>query len=186
MPVHVNVGGFVKAIQAEFETFEKKMKKKNKKCLKEIESIKKIVEKHAKEIKELRELLECDGVVCRGKPKMTTPTDPTAPKFETCADLDCKNKGVCEESDGSAKCLCKKGYFGDECEGETLCSEDVPHNRARKNMEKRVKCKNGGWCMDKTGHYWEKESSYLCECPPGFYGDLCENGQTPIYSDYEM
>lgn len=205
VPVHVNIGGFVKAVQAEFKTFEKKMKRKNKNCLKEIKSIAKIVEKQAQEIKELREQLECARPVCGGNPNPTTPTTPTAPKYQSCTELDCKNKATCEESGGSAKCNCRTGYYGDECEEATLCSAKVPHNRRlpitnnkkvpnnRKTPGKResesesreVKCQNGGWCMDINASHYEKESSYFCECPPGFHGDLCENGKTPDYSDYE-
>lgn len=35
---------------------------------------------------------------------------------------------------------------------------------------KKNPCMNGGVC-----EYWETE--YICQCAPGFYGEICENGE---------
>ena len=60
--------------------------------------------------------------------------------------------------DGKAKCICKPGYYGEQCESNV--------NECASNP-----CRNGGTCLD-------QENRYICQCPRGTRGKFCELGKS--------
>ncbi|XP_015905653.1 delta-like protein B [Parasteatoda tepidariorum] len=76
-----------------------------------------------------------------------------------CMDSPCLNNGICNSpSIGKYDCTCKRGYFGPHCEtSASICTEGL--------------CKNGGSCISNP-------DGFLCSCPAGFTGALCEKVQT--------
>ncbi|CAB3410276.1 unnamed protein product [Caenorhabditis bovis] len=72
-----------------------------------------------------------------------------------CAQHECLNNGTCLVSqEGTATCLCRNGFTGNQCELD-VCSS--------------VPCQNGGVCRSNAGIAY-------CDCAPNFTGLLCESG----------
>ncbi len=45
------------------------------------------------------------------------------PEVNTCEPNPCRNDGVCTElKNGEFECTCKKGHFGDKCQGRLGCT----------------------------------------------------------------
>uniref|UniRef100_A0A3B5M766 Crumbs cell polarity complex component 2b n=1 Tax=Xiphophorus couchianus TaxID=32473 RepID=A0A3B5M766_9TELE len=100
---------------------------------------------------------ECDSGPCLNGFSCTC-----SPFFTVLCDLDvnecevspCLHEGICINTPGGFKCICRPGYTGLLCEvniNECLSSP----------------CYNGGRCIDGP-------NQYHCCCPPGFMGDFCE------------
>ena len=82
---------------------------------------------------------------------------------DPCFPSPCKNNGRCLPLDTKATgtnytCACAPGFKGTDCESDVdECAES----------HRRKLCSNGGSCVNKVG-------SFICECPLGFTGPLCE------------
>ena len=84
-------------------------------------------------------------------------------KSLACLSSPCKNGAVCVEEEDSQdhestnwKCKCQFGYLGLTCE-RSICDVNP--------------CRNGGTCVTFP------QSGYLCLCPLGKHGHLCEHGE---------
>ncbi|KAK3855598.1 hypothetical protein Pcinc_038013 [Petrolisthes cinctipes] len=67
--------------------------------------------------------------------------------------------GKCtNESDGSHRCDCPRGFYGQNCSLIDPCTA-VPANP----------CSNGGSCLS------EESGEYTCICPEGYFGAMCEH-----------
>ena len=62
-----------------------------------------------------------------------------------CEGMDCGKRGICR----NGVCMCKEGYFGEECEVKMKCKRD---------------CLFRGVCL----------SNGKCRCYSGFEGEICE------------
>ncbi|XP_054714506.1 delta-like protein C [Uloborus diversus] len=72
-----------------------------------------------------------------------------------CEGNPCRNNGICKNpSSGEYECECRAGFFGPHCEtSASICTDNL--------------CENGGSCV-------QDPSGFICSCPQGFSGVLCE------------
>ncbi|XP_003424137.1 protein eyes shut isoform X1 [Nasonia vitripennis] len=82
-----------------------------------------------------------------------------------CLSSPCKNFGACEEVDGKIRCKCVPGYSGETCE-RSVC-DDNP-------------CQLGATCLTSPG------VSFLCICPLGTHGLLCEKDTTVMQPSFSI
>ncbi|XP_061492670.1 sushi, nidogen and EGF-like domain-containing protein 1 isoform X6 [Rhineura floridana] len=68
-----------------------------------------------------------------------------------CISNPCQNEGTCLESSQGYVCECAEGYTGTDC---------------REKLSEDCECRNGGKCLD--------GNVTVCQCPPGYFGLLCE------------
>jgi len=87
----------------------------------------------------------------------------------TTAALDCGENGGCEDSSGTALCICNEEYAGDLCEN---CAEGFQDNDTNNTCEPACDvdantCGSKGSCDDTSG-------SAVCACEQGYTGELCD------------
>jgi len=79
-----------------------------------------------------------------------------------CEPNPCKNNGFCNVKyiglQPTLECLCTGEYFGNYCE------------KVRETCRNRM-CMNGGTCVELN------LTTTQCQCPRGFFGLNCENGE---------
>ncbi|XP_054978677.1 sushi, nidogen and EGF-like domain-containing protein 1 [Sorex araneus] len=75
----------------------------------------------------------------------------SSPGLDACLANPCRNGGTCVDADTGYVCECPGGFTGHDC------SERTPG---------ACECRNGGRCLG--------DDRALCQCPPGFFGLLCE------------
>ncbi|XP_076198018.1 sushi, nidogen and EGF-like domain-containing protein 1 isoform X8 [Aptenodytes patagonicus] len=68
-----------------------------------------------------------------------------------CLSHPCQNAGSCLETEQGYVCECREGYTGQDC---------------RDKLSEGCECRNGGNCLE--------GNITICQCPPGFFGLLCE------------
>ncbi|NXL53183.1 SNED1 protein, partial [Podilymbus podiceps] len=68
-----------------------------------------------------------------------------------CLSHPCQNAGSCLETEQGYVCECQEGYTGQDC---------------RDKLSEGCECRNGGSCLE--------GNITICQCPPGFFGLLCE------------
>ncbi|XP_071422106.1 sushi, nidogen and EGF-like domain-containing protein 1 isoform X6 [Pithys albifrons albifrons] len=68
-----------------------------------------------------------------------------------CLSHPCQNAGSCLETEHGYVCECQDGYTGQDC---------------RDQFSEGCECRNGGSCLE--------GNVTICQCPPGFFGLLCE------------
>ncbi|NXN16557.1 SNED1 protein, partial [Indicator maculatus] len=68
-----------------------------------------------------------------------------------CLSHPCQNAGSCLETEQGYICECQEGYTGQDCRDKLLDG---------------CECRNGGSCLE--------GNITVCQCPPGFFGLLCE------------
>ncbi|NXM70843.1 SNED1 protein, partial [Serilophus lunatus] len=68
-----------------------------------------------------------------------------------CLSHPCQNAGSCLETEQGYICECQEGYTGQDCQDQLL---------------EGCECRNGGSCLE--------GNVTICQCPPGFFGLLCE------------
>uniref|UniRef100_A0A663ECU1 Sushi, nidogen and EGF like domains 1 n=1 Tax=Aquila chrysaetos chrysaetos TaxID=223781 RepID=A0A663ECU1_AQUCH len=68
-----------------------------------------------------------------------------------CLSHPCQNAGSCLETEQGYICECREGYTGQDC---------------RDKLSDGCECRNGGSCLE--------GNVTICQCPPGFFGLLCE------------
>ncbi|KAJ7400509.1 Sushi, nidogen and EGF-like domain-containing protein 1 [Pitangus sulphuratus] len=68
-----------------------------------------------------------------------------------CLSHPCQNAGSCLETEQGYVCECREGYTGQDC---------------RDQLSEGCECRNGGSCLE--------GNVTICQCPPGFFGLLCE------------
>ncbi|XP_074446248.1 sushi, nidogen and EGF-like domain-containing protein 1 isoform X3 [Larus michahellis] len=68
-----------------------------------------------------------------------------------CLSHPCQNNGSCLEMEQGYICECQEGYTGQDC---------------RDKLSEGCECRNGGSCLE--------GNVTICQCPPGFFGLLCE------------
>ncbi|KAM6260373.1 sushi, nidogen and EGF-like domain-containing protein 1 isoform 10-T10 [Spheniscus humboldti] len=68
-----------------------------------------------------------------------------------CLSHPCQNAGSCLETEQGYVCECREGYTGQDC---------------RDKLSEGCECRNGGSCLE--------GNVTICQCPPGFFGLLCE------------
>ncbi|KAM6065026.1 sushi, nidogen and EGF-like domain-containing protein 1 isoform 11-T11 [Theristicus caerulescens] len=68
-----------------------------------------------------------------------------------CLSHPCQNAGSCLETEEGYICECREGYTGQDC---------------RDKLSEGCECRNGGSCLE--------GNVTICQCPPGFFGLLCE------------
>ncbi|XP_010223502.1 PREDICTED: sushi, nidogen and EGF-like domain-containing protein 1 [Tinamus guttatus] len=68
-----------------------------------------------------------------------------------CLSNPCQNEGSCLETEQGYVCECREGYTGQDC-----------HDKLSEGCE----CRNGGSCLE--------GNVTICQCPPGYFGLLCE------------
>ncbi|XP_028392609.1 fibropellin-3-like [Dendronephthya gigantea] len=89
--------------------------------------------------------------------------------IDECGSLPCRPNGKCIDGVNSYTCQCNAGYKGKHCETKTDKCTPNP-------------CKNNGKCMldaveDESQELQmndQADSSFVCICPPGYTGRLCE------------
>ncbi|XP_071951327.1 sushi, von Willebrand factor type A, EGF and pentraxin domain-containing protein 1-like [Antedon mediterranea] len=86
--------------------------------------------------------------------KVGASTEALCQVVNECLSLPCRNKGQCYDLAEGYKCVCLKGFSGDNCEIDlNECAPGI--------------CKNNGMCVDRRGHF-------RCVCPRGFKGRTCQ------------
>ncbi|KAH0623980.1 hypothetical protein JD844_007213 [Phrynosoma platyrhinos] len=78
-----------------------------------------------------------------------------------CISNPCQNKGTCLETSQGYVCECAEGYTGTDC---------------RDKLSEDCECRNGGKCLD--------GNITICQCPPGYFGLLCEFGRNKVFLIY--
>ncbi|XP_045875590.1 sushi, nidogen and EGF-like domain-containing protein 1 isoform X8 [Meles meles] len=73
------------------------------------------------------------------------------PVLDPCFSAPCQNGGTCVDADEGYVCECPQGFTGPDC---------------RERTPDHCECRNGGRCLG--------ANTTLCQCPPGFFGLLCE------------
>ncbi|XP_022355593.1 sushi, nidogen and EGF-like domain-containing protein 1 isoform X1 [Enhydra lutris kenyoni] len=73
------------------------------------------------------------------------------PVPDPCFSAPCQNGGTCVDADEGHVCECPQGYTGPNC---------------RERTPDHCECRNGGRCLG--------ANTTFCQCPPGFFGLLCE------------
>ena len=73
----------------------------------------------------------------------------------SCDDVECEEPARCEERDGTAACVCPRGYEGD---GDGCSDLDECQDAARNDCAEHAKCLN-------------LEGDFDCECEQGYVGD---------------
>uniref|UniRef100_M3XM44 Sushi, nidogen and EGF-like domain-containing protein 1 n=4 Tax=Mustelinae TaxID=169418 RepID=M3XM44_MUSPF len=73
------------------------------------------------------------------------------PVPDPCFSAPCQNGGTCVDADEGYVCECPQGFTGPDC---------------RERTPDHCECRNGGRCLG--------ANTTLCQCPPGFFGLLCE------------
>ncbi|NXE91314.1 SNED1 protein, partial [Menura novaehollandiae] len=68
-----------------------------------------------------------------------------------CLSHPCQNAGSCLETEQGYVCECREGYSGQDCQDQ---------------LSEGCECRNGGSCLE--------GNVTVCQCPPGFFGLLCE------------
>ncbi|XP_067158181.1 sushi, nidogen and EGF-like domain-containing protein 1 isoform X4 [Apteryx mantelli] len=68
-----------------------------------------------------------------------------------CLSNPCQNEGSCLEMEQGYVCECREGYTGQDC---------------RDKLSEGCECRNGGSCLE--------GNVTICQCPPGYFGLLCE------------
>ncbi|NXR12276.1 SNED1 protein, partial [Semnornis frantzii] len=68
-----------------------------------------------------------------------------------CLSHPCQNAGSCLETEQGYICECQEGYTGQDC---------------RDKLSDGCECRNGGSCLE--------GNVTVCQCPPGFFGLVCE------------
>ncbi|NXA06085.1 SNED1 protein, partial [Sapayoa aenigma] len=68
-----------------------------------------------------------------------------------CLSHPCQNAGSCLETEQGYVCECQEGYTGQDCQDQ---------------LSGDCECRNGGSCLE--------GNVTICQCPPGFFGLLCE------------
>ncbi|NXG14871.1 SNED1 protein, partial [Grallaria varia] len=68
-----------------------------------------------------------------------------------CLSHPCQNAGSCLETEQGYVCQCREGYTGQDC---------------RDQLSEGCECRNGGSCLE--------GNVTICQCPPGYFGLLCE------------
>ncbi|NXA41344.1 SNED1 protein, partial [Eudromia elegans] len=68
-----------------------------------------------------------------------------------CLSSPCQNEGSCLETEQGYVCECREGYSGQDC---------------RDKLSEGCECRNGGSCLE--------GNVTVCQCPPGYFGLLCE------------
>ncbi|NWJ01616.1 SNED1 protein, partial [Crypturellus undulatus] len=68
-----------------------------------------------------------------------------------CLSNPCQNEGSCLETEQGYVCECREGYTGQDC---------------RDKLSEGCECRNGGSCLE--------GNVTVCQCPPGYFGLLCE------------
>mmetsp|Transcript_16738 Transcript_16738/g.16831 ORF Transcript_16738/g.16831 Transcript_16738/m.16831 type:complete len:712 (+) Transcript_16738:80-2215(+) len=102
--------------------------------------------------------------------------------------MECSNKGICDRATGD--CLCFPGYEGSSCQ-RASCPSDPEGGGV---------CSGHGVCQtvqeyaeddyDNIYELWDKDSSMICKCDPGYSGPdcskrQCKYGFDPLYDDYK-
>ncbi|KAH0629929.1 hypothetical protein JD844_012421 [Phrynosoma platyrhinos] len=108
----------------------------------------------------------------------------------------CHNGGVCESRQVGFHCICRPGFHGKNCEKESCFGAERPPHIGKKDtwlryhqstgleechcIGKNIACKrvHGRACETNRclngGHCLELKSSWVCGCPKGFSGPLCD------------
>ncbi|KAG8508280.1 Sushi, nidogen and EGF-like domain-containing protein 1 [Galemys pyrenaicus] len=75
----------------------------------------------------------------------------STPEPDTCLSAPCQNGGACVGAEQGYSCECPEGFAGPDC---------------RERTPEGCECRNGGRCLE--------ADAGACQCPPGFFGLLCE------------
>jgi hypothetical protein len=130
--------------------------------------------------------------------------DPVEKPGTTCAELECPANGSCDDSSGSAKCVCEAGYeiSGTSCVEVDECAagtDDCVFGAVCTNLQGDYTCSceggyegdgrsGGSGCQDvdecaqgaddciAAATCENDEGSFQCHCPAGFAGDGTEGG----------
>ncbi|XP_071550303.1 protein crumbs isoform X2 [Panulirus ornatus] len=92
--------------------------------------------------------------------------------IDDCESSPCQHGSTCSDFVKDYKCLCYDGYTGKNCE------KDIPECAS-------FPCLNGASCLERSNltlydlnifsnFTYEAAGGFICECIPGFTGDLCE------------
>ncbi|XP_012590228.1 PREDICTED: sushi, nidogen and EGF-like domain-containing protein 1 [Condylura cristata] len=115
------------------------------------------------------------------------------PDVDQCASQPCLNGGTCSPGNHSFSCQCPAGFSGPTCEAESTpepdaclsapcqnggacvggqqgyaceCPGGFTGDHCRQRSPEGCECRNGGRCAE--------ANATVCQCPPGFFGLLCE------------
>ncbi len=88
---------------------------------------------------------------------------------EKCSATFCSMHGKCDDSSGTATCMCNEGYIGEKCDS---CASGFQDNDNNGTCEKdcstaNLNCQNPKICNDKSG-------TAICDCKTGFAGTNCD------------
>lgn len=103
---------------------------------------------------------------------------------------DCMNNSTCINLPHlkSYSCKCNDNYSGNRCEViktniyQQQVQQVVPYNYPNGNPCGSVKCLNNGTCVLSFSHARNK-FSFICKCPVGYSGSLCEIKNDPCESN---
>ncbi len=84
--------------------------------------------------------------------------------------LACGARQYCDDTDGSAECICELGYAGADC---TECASDYQDNDGDSVCEPscahaELGCNDHGTCNDSSG-------TVVCQCDAGYQGENCND-----------
>ncbi|KAG8141786.1 hypothetical protein E2320_006463, partial [Naja naja] len=95
-----------------------------------------------------------------------------ANEIDECEDHPCENGGTCEDNIANYICHCIFNPDGVTWGGKN-CSVELTGCKAHS-------CQNGALCVPT---FQSEAHSYLCQCPPGFYGPSCSTSTTFSLTD---
>ncbi len=85
------------------------------------------------------------------------------------ADLSCGNNAMCDDSEGTAVCVCNEGYAGDNCD---TCADGYQDNDD--NQTCMPTCGQLGWDCSNHGSCDDSGGIALCQCDEQYTGSQCD------------
>ncbi|KAK9967460.1 hypothetical protein ABG768_001859 [Culter alburnus] len=95
-----------------------------------------------------------------------------------CWSQPCLNDALCEDENGNYTCICWPGFEGRNCETDVSECDSSPCVNEGICIERSWKTLYGTESLFPPLYSPRHASGFICKCPPGFSGALCEQNTT--------